>query len=169
MLRHEGAGTGTRNGLKTRKCRRIQVISQIESHRAYRRFVAYTNSNGIGNVIVIALGRCTLLKTELRIFLPPVHQTVNHVISVSKDIPRVVKDCQAHIVLKIRKVQRRHPQFKIIEKQCAAAKRKTSLRVPGTSLIQAETSMRVSAACKKSLSQAGLATYLEERFAPVGR
>src|SRR5271167_4738750 len=57
--------------LATRKCRRIQIVPEIEAHRADGRLVADPDSHRVRDIAVVALAGGALLQAELRILLVP--------------------------------------------------------------------------------------------------
>src|SRR6266550_193496 len=101
--------------LQTRKCRWIQIVAEIESHRSNGSFITYANSDGVRNIAVVALAGRALLKAQFRIFLPPAQQVVQHLVSIGEDVAGIMKDSETNIVLKERQRSGRKSQLQIIQ------------------------------------------------------
>src|ERR1700726_3212753 len=74
-------------------------------------------------------------------------------IPVRKNIPHIVENREAHVVVHKWKCGWRQTQFQVIQKQGRAAGRKSGDGVSRAGLIQSETAMRVSAAHEKAYRQ----------------
>src|SRR5437660_11568692 len=59
------------NCLKTGKCRRIQIVSEIQANRADGCLVMHSHTDRVRNVVEIALGVGVLVHAEVGIFLTP--------------------------------------------------------------------------------------------------
>src|SRR5258707_14658790 len=102
MLRDEnGGGRPIRGGhsLRAGKRRWIEVISKIEANWSDWRLVAYTNPNGVGNVVVVTLCRGGGLQASLGIFLLPALQIIQHIAPIGEDVAGVVKYGKTQVVL----------------------------------------------------------------------
>ena len=84
-----------RTRLKARKGRWIQVIAKVEPHWANRRSVAYSNAQGVGNVIKVTLLIGTLLAAKLGRPLFPMDQAVKHVMPGIKNVTCIVEHGKA--------------------------------------------------------------------------
>ncbi len=93
--------------LQTRERRRIQIVSEIEAHRADRSLVSHPHADGVRNVVVVALARGGLMQAELRVFLAPAQQVVEQVMSIGKYVSGIVEDGKADVVLEERQGRRR--------------------------------------------------------------
>src|SRR5262249_21893717 len=90
---------GSRSGLATGKRSRIQIVSEVEPYRTNGCFIAYTKSDSVGNIVVVAqfggVGFCA----RLGIALAPVAKAVNHVASAGEYIPHVMEDSETDVVV----------------------------------------------------------------------
>src|SRR5438477_4522680 len=89
-----------RSSLKTRECRRIQVVSQVESYRPNRSLVAYPNPDRVRYVIKVTLFTGTLLQAQFWRLLMPPQQVVQHVVPGIEDVSGIVKHGKTQISLK---------------------------------------------------------------------
>ena len=138
VLRYESARRLPRaigDRLRTWKCRWIKIVSEIETHRADRRLVTDSDPGRVRNIAIVALAGSALLQAELRDFLAPAQQIVEHVPAVGKDIACVFKNHEAHVVLNVGQRGWWKTQFQIIEEKRAPANGKPGDRVARTCLI----------------------------------
>src|SRR6266480_5822895 len=104
MLRHEDGDRWVIRVwcLQTRESGGIQIVAEVEPNRSNGGLIAHANSDGMRNVAIVALVGRTLLKAQLRIFLPPAQQVVHHIVSVNEDVAGIMKNSEANVVLEKR-------------------------------------------------------------------
>jgi hypothetical protein len=56
----------------------------------------------MGNIAIVTLAGGALLQTQLRVLLAPAKQVVQHAPAIGKDVPGVLKNGEADIVLEKR-------------------------------------------------------------------
>src|SRR5271165_484941 len=101
--------------LATGKCWRIQIVAEIEAHRTDRCPVTDPYPYRVGDITVIALGSGARLQAELRVLLAPAEEVVQHVPAIGKDVPRVLENGEAEVVLEVGQRRRWKAQFHIIQ------------------------------------------------------
>src|SRR5262252_2237439 len=87
--------------LTTGKVRRIQIVPEIEAHRADRSPITHSDADRVRDVVVVALKPRAGLTAELRIGLRPLGQAVEHVVARGKHVAGILKDGEAQGVLKV--------------------------------------------------------------------
>ena len=87
------------------------------------------------DIAVIALIRGVWLQAELRILLVPAEQVVQHGPAVGEDVPSVLENSEAQVVVKVRQRRWRETHFHVIYEQAAAADGESGNRVARACLI----------------------------------
>ena len=111
----------------------------------------HPDADRLRDVVVIALAGGALVEAEVLIGLFPVHKAMQHIVASGKNVPRIMKNYKADIVLQVGQGYWWETKLEIIQEQRAPSQRESSNWIPRASLIQSEAAMRVSAAGKEAL------------------
>ena len=145
---------GTAGALRrrNRKCRRIEVIANVKTHRPDRSAVTRPGAHRVRHIIEVA-GCRGWIQTETPVGLRKLKDTVGHISGRGKNIPHIMKHHCAQIVADKREWQRRRAQFKVIQEERFATQRKTAGEVAWACLVDAEPA--VGSCCRRRRSVQG--------------
>jgi len=120
VLRDKGLSLGDRVRLKTGERGRIEIVSEIEPHRTHRCLITHPYPDGVRNITEVTLRRSAFLHARLGILLLPAQQIVKHVMTIRKNVSRIMKNREAQVLLEKRQCRWRHPKLQIIKEKRAA-------------------------------------------------
>src|ERR1700691_3104744 len=138
VLRHENARLLARtigDRLGTRKCWWIKIVPEIKTHRTDRCLIADPDPGRMRDIAIITLAGSALVQAELRVFLAPAQQVVQHIPAIGEDISSVFENNEAHVVLYIGQSRWWKTQFQMVKKKRAPANGKPGYRVARTCLV----------------------------------
>src|SRR5580693_3686039 len=84
--------------VKPGKGRRVEIVPEIKANGADGCLVMHSESDGVGDVVKVALGIGRLVHADTGVLLSPGQKVVQHVIWLGEHIPHVMKKCKADVV-----------------------------------------------------------------------
>src|ERR1700751_852825 len=124
-----------RNTFATRKRRGIPIVPEVKPYWANRCLVPYPQANCMRNVAVITLAGSFSMQAQLRIFLVPAQQVVQHAVTAGKHVTRIMKEGEAQIVLEKGEGRRRNAELKVIDKKSSPSQGESCDRITRSRLI----------------------------------
>src|SRR5215469_9293130 len=117
------------------KDRRVEIVPEIEADGADRCLVMHSDSQGVRDVVEVALRIGGLVFAKAGILLLPGQKVVQHIARSGKDVSHVMEKGEANVVSHEGQVGRGQPQFELVQEQTAPSRWIARLQVTWSCLI----------------------------------
>src|SRR5579862_2736404 len=121
--------------VKPGKRRWVEIVPEIKANGADGCLVMHSESDGVGDVVEVALRIGRLVHADIRVPLLPGQKVVQHVARLGEHVPHVVEKREADVVSDEGQIRRWQAQFELVEEQAASPGWKSRFQVAWSCLI----------------------------------